>query len=52
MDIPCTHMCFYQTDGKCNLRELPATAMNTTDTHGVDCPYYSSHAHHSYKAPH
>ncbi|MCL2500078.1 MAG: hypothetical protein FWE90_07035 [Defluviitaleaceae bacterium] len=40
MDINCTHMCFYQQDGKCNLRELPAFTSNTR-AYDVDCPYFS-----------
>ena len=47
MDINCTHMCFYQQEGKCTLNELPTHThtMNATSVaHGVDCPYYSADA--------
>ena len=40
MDINCTHTCFYQQEGKCTLKELPAFANNTYTAHDVDCPYY------------
>ena len=40
MDINCTHMCFYQQDGKCNLREIPTFTSNTYTTNDVDCPYF------------
>jgi hypothetical protein len=41
MDINCTHLCFYQQDGKCNLRELPAFTTNSYTASDVDCPYFS-----------
>ncbi|MCL2187260.1 MAG: hydroxymyristoyl-ACP dehydratase [Defluviitaleaceae bacterium] len=41
MDINCTHQCFYQKDGKCNLQELPLITSNTYAAHDVDCPYFS-----------
>jgi hypothetical protein len=41
VDINCTHMCFYQQDGKCNLRELPAFTNSTRAAHDIDCPYFS-----------
>ena len=41
MDINCTHMCFYQQDGKCNLRELPAYTNAVNSTNDTDCPYYT-----------
>ncbi|MCL2406038.1 MAG: hypothetical protein FWC92_10925 [Defluviitaleaceae bacterium] len=40
MDINCTHACFYQQDGKCNLRELPAFSNNTFTAYDVDCPHF------------
>ena len=40
MDINCTHTCFYQQDGKCHLKELPAFTSNTFTAYDVDCPYY------------
>jgi len=40
MDINCTHTCFYQQEGKCNLRELPTVTNNVFTAHDVDCPYY------------
>ena len=40
MDINCTHMCFYQQDGKCNLREIPTFTSNTYTAGDVDCPYF------------
>jgi len=41
MDINCTHGCFYQQEGKCTLKELPAFTQSTFTAHDVDCPYYS-----------
>jgi len=41
MDINCTHRCYYQQDGKCTLRELPAFTNNTYTENDVDCPYYA-----------
>ena len=41
MDINCTHLCFYQHDGKCTMQELPTFANNTYTNHDVDCPYFS-----------
>ncbi len=41
MDINCTHACFYQSDGKCNLNELPAYTQNSFAAHNIDCPYYA-----------
>ena len=40
MDINCTHTCFYQQEGKCNLKELPAVTNNVFTAYDVDCPYY------------
>ncbi|MDR0273303.1 MAG: hydroxymyristoyl-ACP dehydratase [Clostridiales bacterium] len=43
MDINCTHSCMYQTEGKCNLRELPSTRQTTYSRSGTDCPYYAQY---------
>ena len=50
MDINCTHACFYQHNGKCNLRELPAyTQQNAyTSSSDIDCPYYSNKQYANY----
>jgi len=42
MDINCTHMCFYQQDGKCTLKELPAYTYTANTAYDTDCPYYSN----------
>jgi len=45
LDINCTHNCFYQRHGKCDLKELPAysrQAVNGNNT--TDCPYYADSA--------
>ncbi|MCL2572700.1 MAG: hypothetical protein FWE11_09890 [Defluviitaleaceae bacterium] len=40
MDINCTHTCFYQTEGKCTLRELPSFVNTAYNAYDIDCPYY------------
>ena len=39
MDINCTHPCYYQSEGKCNLRELPSAPVDYTHYY-ADCPYF------------
>lgn len=41
MDINCVHQCYYQTDGKCSLHELPAITQTTYTAYDMDCPYYT-----------
>lgn len=40
MDINCLHACYYQSDGKCTLNELPSFTQTTYSSYDVDCPYY------------
>ena|GEM_PF-1612287 len=40
MDINCTHSCFYQQNGKCNLKELPTFTQQSVNNK-TDCPYYA-----------
>lgn len=45
MDINCTHTCFYQQNGKCTLKEVPAFSNQTyTSSNNTDCPYYADGA--------
>ena len=43
MDINCTHACFYQQNGKCSLKELPAYTRQSANNQ-TDCPYYADGA--------
>ena len=49
MDINCIDPCFYQTDGKCTLRELPSyTQTLNSGAYDMDCPYFINTAYNTY----